>query len=200
MGREPSPRSRTGLVQRLAAESIGTALLVAVVIGSGIMAERLAGGNAAVALLGNTLATGTALPVLILIFGPISGAHFNPAVTLYFTATRRFRPAEAAGYILLQFAGGIAGALLAHAMFGQPLLQISGHIRSGIGQGLGEFVATLFLLAAIVGTERRNPAATPYACRPRDQRWVLVHLLDLVRQSSRDHRPQLVEHLRRDFS
>ena len=173
------PRSCTGLVQRLAAESIGTALLVAVVIGSGIMAERLAGGNAAVALLGNTLARGAALPVLILIFGPISGAHFNPAVTLYFTATRRFRPAEAAGYILLQFAGGIAGALLAHAMFGQPLLQISGHIRSGIGQGLGEFVATLFPLATIVGTERRNPRL-PLRCGPRDQRWVLVHLLDLV--------------------
>jgi glycerol uptake facilitator-like aquaporin len=163
MDRQQSPQLRTGFARRLAAEGIGTALLVAVVIGSGIMAERLAGGNAAVALLGNTLATGAALPVLILIFGPISGAHFNPAVTIYFAGARKLRLGEAAIYIPVQLVGGIAGALLAHAMFGLPLLQISAHARSGIGQGLGEFVATLFLLATIIGTERRNPQATAYA-------------------------------------
>jgi glycerol uptake facilitator-like aquaporin len=152
-----------GFGRRLTAEGIGTALLVAVVIGSGIMAERLANGNAAVALLGNTLATGAALPVLILIFGPISGAHFNPAVTIFFAANRRITVGETAAYIFVQMLGGILGTLLAHAMFGLSLIQVSGHARSGIGQGIGEFVATLFLLATIVGTERRSPMATPYA-------------------------------------
>jgi glycerol uptake facilitator-like aquaporin len=152
-----------GLAQRLTAEGIGTALLVAVVIGSGIMAERLANGNAAVALLGNTLATGAALPVLILIFGPLSGAHFNPAVTILFAIRRRIALGEAAAYIPVQILGGLLGMLLAHGMFEQPFLQISTHMRSGTGQMLGEFVATMFLLTTIVGTERRNPEATPFA-------------------------------------
>ena len=159
----PAFSERPDLVRRLTAEGIGTALLVAVVIGSGIMAERLAGGNAAVALLGNTLATGAALPVLILIFGPLSGAHLNPAVTLYFAARRRLSLGNAAAYIPAQILGGVAGMLLAHAMFDLPLAQVSSHLRSGIGQMLGEFVATLMLLATIVGTERRHPAATPFA-------------------------------------
>jgi glycerol uptake facilitator-like aquaporin len=147
--------------RRLAAEGLGTALLVAVVIGSGIMAERLAGGNAAVALLGNTLATGAALVVLITIFGPISGAHFNPAVTLYVTLSREFHLRDLPAYVAVQILGGLAGAVLAHLMFELPLIQISTHMRSGLGQWVGEFVATLALLAAIVGC-RRSPAATPY--------------------------------------
>jgi glycerol uptake facilitator-like aquaporin len=151
------------LGRRLAAEGIGTALLVAVVIGSGIMAEHLADGNAAVALLGNTLATGAALPVLILIFAPLSGAHFNPAVTIYFAACRQIGLAEAAAYVPVQMMGGLIGMLIAHGMFELPLLQISTHLRSGPGQMLGEFIATLLLLATIAGTKRRNPSATPFA-------------------------------------
>jgi len=123
-----------GLARRLAAEGLGTALLVAVVIGSGIMAERLAGGNLAVALLGNTLATGAALVVLITIFGPISGAHFNPAVTLYLTLGRQFDLRELPFYVAVQILGGIGGALLAHLMFALPLVQAASHMRSGFGQ------------------------------------------------------------------
>jgi glycerol uptake facilitator-like aquaporin len=151
----------TGLLRRLAAEGLGTALLVAVVIGSGIMAERLAGGNAAVALLGNTLATGAGLVVLIAILGPISGAHFNPAVTLYVALRREFPLRELPAYVGVQILGGLAGALLAHLMFDLPLIQVSTHMRSGLGQWVGEFVATFALLAAIVGS-RRNANATPY--------------------------------------
>jgi glycerol uptake facilitator-like aquaporin len=150
-----------GIGQRLAAEALGTALLVAVVIGSGITAERLAAGNAAVALLGNTLATGTALVVLISIFGPVSGAHFNPAVTLYLTLRRQAAAGLLFPYVAVQIAGGLAGAILAHGMFDLPLVQISSHARTGIGQWIGEFVATFALLATIVGS-RRAPAATPY--------------------------------------
>jgi glycerol uptake facilitator-like aquaporin len=149
------------MVRRLAAEGLGTALLVAVVIGSGIMAERLAGGNAAVALLGNTLATGAALVVLITILGPISGAHFNPAVTLYVALSHEFPLRELPAYVVVQILGGLGGALLAHLMFDLPLIQASTHIRSGLGQWVGEFVATSALLAAIVGSKRR-PDATPY--------------------------------------
>ena len=151
----------TSTARRVAAEGLGTALLVAVVIGSGIMAERLAAGNAAVALLGNTLATGAGLIVLISILGPVSGAHFNPAVTLYLALRRQFGAGLLLPYILVQIAGGLAGALLAHVMFGLPLVQIATHARTGIGQWAGEFVATLALLAAIVGS-RRTPSATPW--------------------------------------
>ena len=150
-----------GIGQRLAAEALGTALLVAVVIGSGIMAERLAAGNTAVALLGNTLATGAALVVLISIFRPVSGAHFNPAVTLYLTLRRQAAAGLLLPYVAVQIAGGLAGAMLAHGMFDLPLLQVSSHVRTGIGQWVGEFVATFALLATIVGS-RRAPAATPY--------------------------------------
>jgi glycerol uptake facilitator-like aquaporin len=150
-----------GIGRRLAAEGLGTALLVAVVIGSGIMGERLAGGNAAVALLGNTLATGAALVMLITILGPISGAHFNPAVTLYVALSREFHLRDLPAYVAVQILGGLAGALLAHLMFELPLIQISTHMRSGYGQWVGEFVATFALLAAIMGS-KRNPAATPY--------------------------------------
>jgi len=149
------------LGRRLFAEGLGTALLVAVVIGSGIMGQRLADGNAAIALLGNTLATGAGLVVLITIFGPVSGAHFNPAVTLFAALRREFPLRELPAYAAVQVLGGLAGALLAHLMFDLPLIQASTHPRSGIGQWTGEVVATLALLAAIVGS-RRNPAATPY--------------------------------------
>jgi glycerol uptake facilitator-like aquaporin len=149
------------LQRRLAAEFLGTALLVAIVIGSGIMAERLASGNAAVALLGNTLATGAGLVVFITILGPISGAHFNPAVTFYFTLRREFPLWELPAYAAMQILGGLAGALLAHLMFNLPLIQVSTHMRSGFGQWVGEFVATFALLAAIIGS-RRSPGATPY--------------------------------------
>jgi len=153
----------TDLPRRLVAEALGTALLVAVVVGSGIMGERLAGGNAAIALLGNTLATGAALVVLILVFGPISGAHFNPVVSLSFALRGAQRWAEAAAYVPAQIGGGIAGTMLAHLMFDAPLLQASTHIRSGIGVWTGEVVATFALLATIIGCLRTRPAAVPYA-------------------------------------
>jgi len=149
--------------RRLTAEWLGSALLVAVVIGSGIMGDRLASGNMAVALLGNTLATGAALIVLILIFGPISGAHFNPAVTLYFAVEGDIVWRDAGAYVVVQILGGLAGAVLAHLMFELPWLEISNHARTGPGQWVGEFVATFVLLATIAGCRRGNPAATPYA-------------------------------------
>jgi len=149
--------------RRLATEALGTALLLAVVIGSGIMGERLAGGNVAIALLGNTLATGAGLVVLIEVFGPISGAHFNPAVTLVF-ALRRDLPARLAiAYVAAQLVGAVLGAFVAHAMFAEPILQVSARLRDGPAQALSEFVATFGLLAAILGTLRFRPQATPYA-------------------------------------
>jgi glycerol uptake facilitator-like aquaporin len=149
--------------RKLAAEALGTALLVAVVVGSGIMAERLAGGNVAVALLGNTLATGAALVVLLLVFGPVSGAHLNPAVSLSFALRGELGAAAAVAYALVQVGGGVCGTLLAHVMFDMPLIAASSHARSGIGQWVGEFVATFALLAAIFGCLRFRPEALPYA-------------------------------------
>jgi glycerol uptake facilitator-like aquaporin len=151
------------LPRRLAAEALGTALLVAVVVGSGIMGERLAGGNDAIALLGNTLATGAALPVLILVFGPISGAHFNPVVSASFALQRTLPWNECAAYIPVQIAGAIAGTLLAHLMFGEPLIQAATHIRTGLGVWTGEVVATFALLMTIVGCLRAHASAVPYA-------------------------------------
>ena len=151
------------LGRRLAAEAIGTAFLLATVIGSGIMAERLSGGNVALALLCNALATGAVLPVLILTFGPLSGGHFNPAVSAGFALRRQLAWGEAGLYIVCQVAGGIAGAFAAHAMFDLPLLQVAATVRSGTGQWLAEVVATFGLLVAIFGCVARTPAATPYA-------------------------------------
>lgn len=151
------------LPRRLAAEFIGTALLLAVVIGSGMMAERLAAGNAAVALLANTLATGAGLVVLIHMFGPISGAHFNPVVTLAVLLGRQIGAREATLYLLLQFLGAVAGAWLAHAMFGEPILQISHKLRPGTAQGLSELVATFGLIGTILATQARRPEFTPVA-------------------------------------
>jgi glycerol uptake facilitator-like aquaporin len=133
------------------------------VIGSGIMGERLAGGNIAVALLGNTIATGAGLVVLILVFGPVSGAHFNPAVTLAFVLQGRIAGAAAILYLIAQTAGAVFGAVLAHAMFEEPLLSASTHMRSGLSQWIGEFVATFGLILTIFGCLRSRPEATPFA-------------------------------------
>jgi glycerol uptake facilitator-like aquaporin len=143
----------------LAAEALGTAFLVAGVVGSGIMAERLAGGNAALALIGNTAATGAVLYVLILVFGPVSGAHFNPAVTLAFFSRGEIGLALALRYAAVQILGGLCGVVLAHAMFTEPLIQVSLTDRGGPGQWLGEFVATFGLLTAILGARRWRPDA-----------------------------------------
>ncbi|HEX3652966.1 MAG TPA: MIP/aquaporin family protein [Rhizomicrobium sp.] len=147
--------------RRIAAEAVGAAFLLMAVVGSGIMAERLAGGNVAIALLGNTLATGAALVVLISIFGPLSGAHFNPAVTLYFALRREIRPGMAAAYVVAQIAGAVIGVYLAHAMFALPILEISTKLRDGPAQWLSEFVATFGLFATIAGSIRFSPANTP---------------------------------------
>jgi glycerol uptake facilitator-like aquaporin len=147
--------------RRLAAEMLGTALLLAVVIGSGIMGERLAGGNVALALLGNTLATGAGLVVLITVFGPISGAHFNPAVTLVFALRREIEGRVAAAYVAAQLSGAALGVWAAHAMFAEPILQVSTKLRDGPAQAWSEAVATFGLVAAILGTVRFRPEATP---------------------------------------
>lgn len=150
------------LPRRLVGEALGTALLLAIVIGSGIMGETLAGGNVAIALLGNTLATGAGLVVLITIFGPLSGAHFNPVVTLLFTIRRELGWADAVAYVLAQVVGALVGAWLAHAMFGEPILQISTKLRSGWSQGLSEAVATFGLIATILGSLHFRKDATPF--------------------------------------
>ena len=147
------------LPRKLVAEGLGTLLLLATVIGSGIMAENLAGGNDAVALLGNTLATGAILAVLITMLGPISGAHFNPAVTLAFLVRREVDPKTAAAYVGVQVVGGLAGAVLAHAMFDVELLQVSTKTRTGMGQWLAEGVATFGLVATILATLKARPTA-----------------------------------------
>jgi glycerol uptake facilitator-like aquaporin len=149
--------------QRLAAEGLGTGMLVAAVVGSGIMAAKLAGGNGAVALLCNTLPTGAILYVLITILGPVSGAHFNPAVTLVLWANGKIAWAEAARYIAAQIAGGVAGTLLAHAMFDVPLFELSSTMRTGGPQWLAEFVATFGLLLTILGAVRFKPESVSVA-------------------------------------
>jgi len=148
--------------RRLAAEAVGTALLVAAVVGSGIMAQRLA-TDPAVALLANTLATGGALVAILLVFGPISGAHLNPAVTLCMAATREVTPALAAGYVVAQVAGGIAGAVTANAMFDLPLVSWSEHVRAGFPQLLSEAIATFGLLGVVIAVGRTRAAITPLA-------------------------------------
>jgi glycerol uptake facilitator-like aquaporin len=142
------------LARRLAAEGVGAFFLFACVIGSGIMAQNLAAGNDALALLGNTLATGAMLFVLITVLGPISGAHMNPAVSLVAAARRELSWSNAAAYILVQLAFGILGAWAAHLMFGLPTLQLSVKARTGLGQWAGEFIATFGLILTILGTVR----------------------------------------------
>ena len=149
------------MTRNLIAEALGSFFLFATVIGSGIMAEQLSGGNIAVALLGNTLATGAMLFVLITMLGPISGAHFNPAVTVVMVLRGDLRLAALAAYIPAQLAGGILGVWAAHLMFGLPIIQFSEHSRTGIGQWAGEFIASFGLVLTILGTVRMRPAAVP---------------------------------------
>jgi glycerol uptake facilitator-like aquaporin len=152
-----------GFSRRLASEGVGTAFLLAAVVGSGIMAQRLAGGNGALALLCNTLPTGAILTVLILTFGPLSGAHFNPAVSIAFALRREMSWPEAVAYVAVQIIGGIIGVWIAHAMFQLPLWQVSMTMRTGPGQWLAECVATFGLLLTILGCAARTPVAIPYA-------------------------------------
>ena len=154
---------RSDLPRRASAEALGTGLLLAAVVGSGIMAQRLAGGNVAVALLCNTIATGAALTVLILIFGTVSGAHFNPVVSVAFAVRGDLRWIDAALYIAVQMAGGIIGVWAAHLMFDLSPLQLSQTVRSGTGQWLSEAVATFGLLLTIFGCLASAPASVPYA-------------------------------------
>ncbi|SFF85205.1 Glycerol uptake facilitator (Major Intrinsic Protein Family) [Duganella sp. CF458] len=151
------------LSRRLVAEALGTALLLAVVVGSGIMAERLAGGNVAIALLANTIATGAGLVALILMFGTISGAHFNPAVTLSEAWQRNIPMSEVLPYIAVQMIGAFAGVAAAHGMFGEALFFASEHVRSGPAQWWSEFIATFGLIGVIIGCSRSRPAITPFA-------------------------------------
>jgi glycerol uptake facilitator-like aquaporin len=152
------------LLRKLVAEGLGSALLLATVVGSGIMGEKLAGGNVAIALLANTLATGAGLVALILTFGPISGAHFNPAVTLADASQGGLPWRDVPGYLLAQVVGAFAGVAIAHVMFKEPALFFaSQHERSGMAQLVSEFVATFGLLSVIWGCARRRPDAVPFA-------------------------------------
>ena len=151
------------VVRKLVAEGLGTAFLLAIVVGSGIMGEQLAGGNDAVALLANSIATGAGLGVLILVFGPISGAHFNPVVTLVAAHRRELPPRLAALYVVTQIGGAYAGVASAHLMFDLPLYTLSTHVRHGLGQWWSEFVATFGLVLVILSCMRHRPNVTPFA-------------------------------------
>jgi glycerol uptake facilitator-like aquaporin len=151
------------LARRLVGESLGTALLLVAVVGSGIMAERLAGGSEAIALLANSLATGGALVALIVTFGSVSGAHFNPAVTVALAARGNLEWQAALAYVAVQFAAAILGVAAAHAMFGLPLLEWSQKARPGLGQMWAEFVATFGLLAIVLSCVASASRALPYA-------------------------------------
>jgi glycerol uptake facilitator-like aquaporin len=151
------------LPRRLAAEAVGTAVLLAAVVGSGIMGERLAGGNVAIALLANAIATGSTLVALILAFGPISGAHFNPAVTIADASQRGLSWRDVPPYIAVQLAGAVAGLFAAHLMFGEKVFQLSHHVRAGGAQLFSEFVATFGLLAVIRGCSRQRAEAVAIA-------------------------------------
>ena len=149
--------------RRIASEFLGTAFLLAVVVGSGIMAERLAGGNIAIALLANAIATGAGLVALILMFGTISGAHFNPVVTLSEAWQGNMPVKEVAPYIAVQIVGAFAGVAAAHGMFDLPTFFASAHVRTGVSQWWSEFVATFGLIAVIIACSRSRPAITPFA-------------------------------------
>ena len=206
-GRRPGPQGFVteatdvagppSLARRLAAEALGTAILLATVVGSGIMAERLAGGNVAIALLGNTIPTGAILAVLILIFAPISGAHFNPVVSLVFALRRELNWADLALYAPAQIIGAVIGVVAAHIMFEMPVWQVSDTIRTGPGQWLAEGRRDL-----------RSPPRDPRMYRQRAEsdrsrrralhhRGLLVHRLDVLRQSRGDHRALAFGQLRR---
>lgn len=149
------------LARRVAAEAIGSFFLFAAVIGSGVMVDALAGGNVAVALIGNTLATGAMLFVLVAMLRPISGAHFNPAVSLVYVSRGELSSRDMAAYVAAQLIGGVLGAWAAHLMFDLPLIQLSSKVRSGIGQWTGEAIATFGLIVTIIGTVRHRPALVP---------------------------------------
>lgn len=149
--------------KRLAAEAIGTGFLLATVVGSGIMGETLAGGNVAIALLGNTIPTGAILVVLILMFGPISGAHFNPAVTLSFLVQGKISAGDAVAYVIVQIGAAILGAWAAHLMFEEPVFMVSEKIRTGGGQWVAEIIATFGLVATILACVKHRADAVPYA-------------------------------------
>ena len=159
--RDKALAERQTLPRRIAAEGVGAFFLFATVIGSGIMAENLSGGNDAVALLGNTIATGAILFVLITMLGPISGAHMNPAVSLVAASRRELGWPDAGAYILAQLAFGILGAWAAHLMFDLPTLQVSVKARTGLGQWTGEAIATFGLILTILGTVRHRPGWVP---------------------------------------
>lgn len=154
---------RPSLLRRMVAEFVGTALLMAAVVGSGIMGERLAGGNVAIALLANTLATGAALVAIILAFGPVSGAHLNPAVTLADAWMGGIAWRDTPAYLVAQIAGAFAGVAVAHLMFGLAMFSVSVHARSGVAQVFSEFIATFGLLAVIWGCARTRAEAVPFA-------------------------------------
>jgi len=151
------------LSRRVAAEALGTAFLLATVIGSGIMAQRLSGGSLALALLGNTLPTGAILVVLILVFGPLSGAHFNPVVSIAFALRQELAWRDAIAYVAAQMLGGLLGVWTAHLMFDLPLWQVSATARSGPGQWFAEFVATFGLLLTVLGCRKRPQQTVAYA-------------------------------------
>jgi glycerol uptake facilitator-like aquaporin len=154
---------RVNLIRRCVAEGIGSAFLLAAVVGSGIMGERLSGGNVAVALLANTLATGATLVALILTFGPMSGAHFNPAVTLADASQGGLTWSDASAYVLAQCLGAVLGVATAHLMFARSLFSASHHVRAGGAQDFSEFVATFGLIAVVWGCARLRSAAVPFA-------------------------------------
>jgi glycerol uptake facilitator-like aquaporin len=151
------------MIRRATAELVGTAMLLAIVVGSGIMGERLAAGNEAIALLGNTVATGAGLIVLIHVFGPVSGAHFNPVVTLAFALRGQADRRTVAAFVAAQLIGAVLGVWTAHAMFAEPILQLSTKLRDGPAQGFSECVATFGLIGTIFGTQRSRPEFTPIA-------------------------------------
>ena len=185
------------LPRRIVAEFVGTGFLVAAVVGSGIMGERLAGGNVAIALLANTIATGAALAALILTFGAISGAHFNPAVTLADAIERGVSWSVAAWYIPAQCTGAVCGTIAAHLMFGLPAISASHHARSGSAQLFSEFIATFGLFCVIWGCSRQRCEVDSFCRRGLHYSRVLVHLFDLVRKSGGHRRSLTFRHFRR---
>ena len=186
------------LTRRLAAECLGTGLLVTTVVGSGIMGERLAGGNVALALLGNTLPTGAILVVLILALGPISGAHFNPAVSLVMSLRKNHPWREFFPYAGAQIVGGCIGTLIAHGMFEVPLLELAVKARTGPAQWFAEFVATFGLIVTILAVSRFKSEAIPCCGRSLYNGGLLVHRVDVLRQSCRHNCPRADEQLFRD--
>lgn len=190
------PHKKPSLTRRIAAEGLGSFFIFACVIGSGTMAEHLSDGNNAVALLGNTLATGAILFVLITMLGPISGAHMNPPVSLV-AASRGELDWPDAAYMAAQFAFGILGAWAAHLMFGLPTLQLSEKARTGLGQWTGEAIATFGLILTILGTVRFRHDRVP-ASVALYHRGLLVHLVNQLRQSGNHGRPKSHQYLRRD--